>query len=70
MENEKNLKNVDSKRRCILDVAAWLTDCQRFAFGYNFPLNSFACEFLLKTRYREDRENFFISLKLEPPRTT
>ncbi|XP_071561165.1 uncharacterized protein [Temnothorax nylanderi] len=69
-ENEKKLKNVDSKRRCVLHLAAWLTDCQRFALGYNFPLNSFACEYLLKARYREDRENFFISLKLEPPRTT
>ncbi|XP_011880382.1 PREDICTED: uncharacterized protein LOC105568916 [Vollenhovia emeryi] len=69
-ENERNLKNVDSKRRRVLDIAAWLTDCQRFALGYNFPLNSFACEYLLKARYREDRENFFISLKLEPPRTT
>lgn len=69
-ENERKLKNVDSKRRCVLDIAAWLTDCQRLALGYNFPLNSFACEYLLKARYREDRENFFISLKLEPPRTT
>lgn len=69
-ENERTLKNADSKRRRVLDIAAWLTDCQRFALGYNFPLNSFACEYLLKARYREDRENFFISLKLEPPRAT
>lgn len=69
-ENERKLKNTDSRRRCVLDISAWLTDCQRFALGYNFPLNSFACEYLLKARYREDRENFFISLKLEPPRTT
>ncbi|KAL6259059.1 hypothetical protein P5V15_008981 [Pogonomyrmex californicus] len=73
LENETNLeaklKKIDSRRKRVLDVAAWLTDCQRFALGYNFPLNSFACEFLLKARYREDRENFFISLKLEPPKT-
>lgn len=69
-ENKRRLKNVDLRRKRVLDVAAWLTDCQRFALGYNFPLNSFACEYLLKARYREDRENFFISLKLEPPRTT
>lgn len=69
LENERKLKNADSRRRRVLDIAVWLTDCQRFALGYNFPLNSFACEYLLKARYREDRENFFISLKLEPPRT-
>ncbi|XP_036146793.1 uncharacterized protein LOC105828586 [Monomorium pharaonis] len=69
-ENERKLKKVDSKRRRVLNIAAWLTDCQRFALGYSFPLNSFACEYLLKARYREDRENFFISIKLEPPRTT
>lgn len=69
-ENERKLRNVDSRRRRVLNIAAWLTNCQRFALGYNFPLNSFACEYLLKARYREDRENFFISLKLEPPRTT
>ncbi|KAL0115372.1 hypothetical protein PUN28_010716 [Cardiocondyla obscurior] len=69
-ENERNLKSVDSRRRSILETAEWLTNCQRFALGYSIPLNSFAREYLLKARYREDRENFFISLKVEPPRTT
>ena len=69
-QNKSKLKNADLRRRRVIDNAAWLTDCQRFALGYNFPLNSFACEYLLKARYREDRENFFISLMLEPPRTT
>ncbi|EGI65001.1 Ras guanine nucleotide exchange factor E [Acromyrmex echinatior] len=69
-QNKKKLKNADLRRKRVIDIAAWLTDCQRFALGYNFPLNSFACEYLLKARYREDRENFFISLMLEPPRTT
>ncbi|XP_029674770.1 uncharacterized protein LOC115242528 [Formica exsecta] len=69
-ENEKRSKNVDLKRKHVLNMAIWLTDCQRFAQSYSFPLNSFAYEFLLKARYREDRENFFISLKLEPPKTT
>ncbi|XP_025265374.1 uncharacterized protein LOC112638239 [Camponotus floridanus] len=69
-KDEKKSKNVDMKRKHVLNMAIWLTDCQRFAQNYNFPLNSFACEFLLKARYREDRENFFISLKLEPPKTT
>ncbi|EFN78879.1 Ras-specific guanine nucleotide-releasing factor RalGPS1 [Harpegnathos saltator] len=66
--NEKrSAKNMDSKTQRVLDVAAWLTDRQRSAQTYNFTLHSFAHEFLLKARYREDRENFFISLKLEPP---
>ncbi|XP_018397846.1 PREDICTED: uncharacterized protein LOC108775888 [Cyphomyrmex costatus] len=69
-ENEEKLKNTDLRRRRVINIAAWLTNCQRFALGYNFPLNSFACEYLLKARYREDRENFFISLELEPPKTT
>ncbi|XP_072746778.1 uncharacterized protein [Anoplolepis gracilipes] len=69
-EDEKRSKNVDLKRAHVLNTAIWLTDCQRFAQSYNFPLNSFAYEFFLKARYREDRENFFISLKLEPPTTT
>ncbi|XP_018312586.1 uncharacterized protein [Mycetomoellerius zeteki] len=69
-QNERKLKNADFRRTRVIDIAVWLTDCQRFALSYNFPLNSFAYEYLLKARYREDRENFFISLKLEPPRTT
>ncbi|CAL1689274.1 unnamed protein product [Lasius platythorax] len=69
-EDERRSKNVDLKRKHVLNMAIWLTNCQRFAQSYNFPLNSFACEYLLKARYREDRENFFISLKLEPPKTT
>lgn len=68
-EQDEKSKNRDSRREHILDVAAWLTDCQKLAKNYNFALHSFACEFLLKARYREDRENFFISLKLEPPKT-
>lgn len=69
-EDERRSRSIDSRRKCVLEVAAWLTDCQRFAQGYNFPLHSFAREFLLKARYREDRDNFFISLKLEPSRST
>lgn len=66
---EEKSKNIDSKRKHIIDIATWLTDCQRIAQGYNYPLNSFTYEFLMKARYREDRENFFISLKLEPSKT-
>lgn len=69
-DEERSAKNADSKSKRVLDVAAWLTDCQKSAQTYNFPLHSFAHEFLLKARYREDRENFFISLKLEPSTAT
>ncbi|XP_014476751.1 PREDICTED: uncharacterized protein LOC106745564 [Dinoponera quadriceps] len=63
----RSTKSADSTRKRILDVSIWLIDCQRSAQTYNFPLHSYAHEFLLKARYREDRENFFISFKLEPP---
>lgn len=67
--NERSSRDADQRRKHIRKVAAWLTECQRCAQRYSFPLHSLACEFLLKARYREDRENFLISLKLEPPMT-
>ncbi|KAK2584752.1 hypothetical protein KPH14_007080 [Odynerus spinipes] len=67
--DEEKLKKMDRRKKRVHDLASWLSDCQRFARRYNFPKHSLACEFLLKARYREDRENFFISLKLEPPNT-
>nr|XP_034171686.1 uncharacterized protein LOC117600396 isoform X1 [Osmia lignaria] len=70
VEEQERLKNMDPRMKRILDVVSWLIDCQKRAAGYDFPGHSFTREFLLKTRYREDRENFFISLKLEPPMIT
>ncbi|XP_016843788.1 uncharacterized protein LOC100678770 isoform X1 [Nasonia vitripennis] len=50
------------------ELADWLEGCQRQTKqGYDFPGHSLAWEFLLKARYREDRDNFFASLQLEPP---
>lgn len=50
------------------ELADWLECCQRQTRqGYDFPGHSLAWEFLLKARYREDRDNFFASLQLEPP---
>ena len=46
-------------------LADWVEDCQRRARAYDFPGHSLAWEFLLKARYREDRDNFFASLELE-----
>ncbi|KAG7206904.1 hypothetical protein KM043_000799 [Ampulex compressa] len=65
-QREKSMQ-VDSRRRRILNLVSWLRDCQRYAQAYNFARSSLAHEFLLKARYREDRENFFYSLKLERP---
>ena len=66
-ETETKMKSMDEKCRRVLEITTWMTDCQRQAQAYNFTGHSLAWEFLLKARYREDRENFFISLKLEPP---
>ncbi|XP_076676292.1 uncharacterized protein LOC143373187 [Andrena cerasifolii] len=70
VKQEERFRDVDPRLRRVLEVASWLTDCQRRAQGYDIPGHSFTREFLLKTRYREDRENFFISLKLEPSKIT
>lgn len=66
-EHEIKSRNVDWRRKRAQDVGMWLSDNQRLAREYDFPGHSLAWEFLLKARYREDRENFWISLKLEPP---
>ncbi|XP_066589653.1 uncharacterized protein [Prorops nasuta] len=65
MEEEK-MKNLGVKRRRVLQVASWLNDRQNSVRLYNYPIHSLSQEFLLKARYREDRENFPISLRLEP----
>lgn len=70
VKQEERFRDMDPRLRRVLEVASWLTDCQRWAQGYDIPGHSFTREFLLKTRYREDRENFFISLKLEPSKIT
>ncbi|KAK1131246.1 hypothetical protein K0M31_017534 [Melipona bicolor] len=69
-KEEERLRDMDPRMKRVLEVATWLADCQKRAQGYEFPVHSFTKEFLLKTRYREDRENFFISLKLEPAMIT
>ncbi|KAI4462866.1 guanine nucleotide exchange factor [Holotrichia oblita] len=42
---------------------------QRAATNYVFTRNELAAEYLLKARYREDRENFYNSFNVEPPIT-
>ncbi|XP_076235750.1 uncharacterized protein LOC143180102 [Calliopsis andreniformis] len=70
VKEQERLKDMDSRLKRVLAIASWLTDCQRWAQGYDFSGHSFTREFLLKARYREDRENFFISRKLEPSKIT
>ncbi|XP_023288944.1 uncharacterized protein LOC105704333 [Orussus abietinus] len=69
-ENEARIRNMEPRKRRVLDVVSWLTECQKSAQKYNFPGHSLAWEFLLKARYKEDKENFFLSFKLEPPGST
>ncbi|XP_012263119.2 uncharacterized protein LOC105690129 [Athalia rosae] len=66
-ENDAKMTRMDDRKKRVIEVASWLADCQRSAQNYGYPGHSLAWEFLLKARYKEDRENFFISLKLEPP---
>ncbi|XP_023314216.1 uncharacterized protein LOC106652006 [Trichogramma pretiosum] len=47
-------------------LGSWLEQRQLSARSYNFPGQSLAWTFLLKARYREERDNFFASLQLEP----
>ncbi|XP_043491945.1 uncharacterized protein LOC122517557 [Polistes fuscatus] len=65
-QDREKFDKMNYKSKRVLDLSIWLNDCQKFARGYNFTRNPLAREFLLKARYREDRDNFFISLKLEP----
>ncbi|XP_076375850.1 uncharacterized protein LOC143259010 [Megalopta genalis] len=69
-KEQERLRNMDTRMKRVLEVVSWLADCQKRARGYDFPGHSFTREFLLKSRYREDRENFFISLKLESSKVT
>ncbi|XP_011306869.1 uncharacterized protein [Fopius arisanus] len=66
-EYEIKRRNVDWRRKRGQEVGIWISNCQRLARDYQFPGHSLAWEFLLKARYKEDKENFWISLKLEPP---
>lgn len=70
IKEQKRLRDMDPRMKRVIEVATWLSDCQKRAQGYEYPVHSFTKEFLLKNRYREDRENFFISLKLEPAMIT
>lgn len=65
-EQEIKRKNINLMKKRIKDVSDWLVRCQKLSQGYEFSGHSLAWEFLLKARYREDRENFILSKKIEP----
>ncbi|XP_043288448.1 uncharacterized protein [Venturia canescens] len=66
-EKEAKIRAMDPKKLRVITIGYWLCECQKHCQKYHFPGHPLASEFLLKARYREDRDNFFISLKLEPP---
>ncbi|KAK9870955.1 hypothetical protein WA026_009917 [Henosepilachna vigintioctopunctata] len=57
----------DNKIECLQQTTKFLQCCQLAAVNYCFTKNELATNYLLKARYREDKENFFISLSIEPP---
>ncbi|XP_057319108.1 uncharacterized protein LOC130663711 isoform X2 [Microplitis mediator] len=63
-QQKRNLRFAHKKN--INKLLIWFEDCQKHAQNYDYSGHSFAWEFLLKARYREDRENFSISKILEP----
>ncbi|CAD6240420.1 GSCOCG00008779001-RA-CDS [Cotesia congregata] len=64
-DQKRNLRN-SHNRKNINQLLMWFENCQRHARKYDYPGHSFAWEFILKARYREDKENFFLSKLLEP----
>ncbi|XP_022912500.2 uncharacterized protein [Onthophagus taurus] len=59
----------DNRYTRLREAVELLTKYQRAAANFMFSRNELATEYLLKARYREDRENFFNSFNVEPPIT-
>lgn len=60
----------DCRLQCLEETKDFLKKCQLGAMNYNFNVNDLAKNYLLKARYMEDRQNFYISLRIEPPSDT
>lgn len=61
------LHKYDDNRLLRLNEAIELLETfQRATMNYVLNVNELAREYLLKARYREDKENFYNSLNLEP----
>lgn len=55
----------DNRTLRLNETIELLEKFQRAAMNYVLNINELAREYLLKARYREDKENFFNSFKLE-----
>lgn len=62
--DETKVKQDDRKER-LEKVMKFVELCQIAAIRYALSTNDLAKEYLLKARYREDRENFYNSFKME-----
>lgn len=58
--------SVDDDSIKLENTISFLNKCQQAAMKYALSSDVTAREYLLKARYREDKDNFYISFKLEP----
>lgn len=59
---------VDSRMERLNETVELFEKFQRATMNYVLDINELAREYLVKARYREDKENFFNSLRVEPSR--
>lgn len=57
----------DFKTKNVEQTKLFLEKCQLGAIDYNFVVNNNAREYLLKSRYKDDKQNFYNSLNVELP---
>lgn len=55
----------DNRFKCLLETTDFLQQCQLSALHYNFLPNNLAIDYLLKARYKEERDNFYQSFRVE-----
>ncbi|KAJ3657976.1 hypothetical protein Zmor_009748 [Zophobas morio] len=55
----------DNRTKCLLEAIEFLQQCQLGALQYSFIPNNLAIDYLLKARYKEERDNFFHSFRVE-----
>lgn len=56
----------DNRVQRLNETVELLQQFQRATMNYVLNINELAKEYLLKARYREDKENFFNSFRVEP----
>lgn len=55
----------EHRLKCLAKTTKFLQQCQLSALHYNFVKNNLATDYLLKARYKEEKTNFYHSLKIE-----